>query len=335
MQNHDRFDGINDFVMAVRLGSFSAAAAQLGVTGSSIGKSVSRLEARLGTKLLHRTTRRLTLTQEGTTYFAACTQLLGDLDETESSMTTGQQAPEGRLRIDLPAAFGRRHVLPTLLSLAAQYPRLDLAVTFTDRTVDLVSEGIDLAVRIGKLNNDADLVARRIGTQRMVICAAPSYVALHGAPREREELATRDCIVIWRLATWFLKEPDGTTTHETVHARHAFRDGEAMLNAVLAGAGLCQLPTWLVDEHLQSGALVTVLDQFAGAEMPIHILWPRTRYVKPKMRAAIDALSSMAAAPNSVFHPTTRQSDYIPSGCNDDPLMGIIFRFNRNTLGPC
>lgn len=307
MHDNDRFDGIHDFVAAVRLGSFAAAAAARGVTASGVGKSVSRLESRLGTKLLHRTTRRLSLTQEGTAYYDLCVQMLDDLDEMESSLATGRQSPAGRLRVDLPAAFGRLHVLPTLLDFAAQHPRLNLAVTFTDRTVNLVDEGIDLAVRIGALNNDADLVARRLGTQRLLICAAPSYLARHGAPLRREQLAEHDCIVGWRRQgppTWLLRAADGGAIVQPIRVRHEFRDGQAMLGAVLAGAGLCQLPTWLIDTHLRSGALVPVLDDYAGGEMPIHAVWPVTRYLKPKLRAAIDALSAMAAAPNPVFHPT-------------------------------
>lgn len=308
MHDNDRFDGIYDFVAAVRLGSFAAAAAERGVTASGVGKSVSRLEARLGTKLLHRTTRRLALTEEGAAYYDLCVQMLDDLDHMESSLGSGPQAPAGRLRVDLPAAFGRLHVLPTLLDFAAQNPRLDLAVTFSDRTVNLIEEGIDLSVRIGALNNDADLVARRLGTQRLMICAAPAYLAQHGTPAKREQLEEHDCIIGWRRQgppTWMLRAGDGSVAEiaQPIRVRHALRDGQAMLDAVLAGAGLCQLPTWLIDAHLQSGALVPVLDEYAGGEMPIHAVWPVTRYLKPKLRAAIDVLTAMAAAPNPVFHP--------------------------------
>ncbi|PIF09226.1 LysR family transcriptional regulator [Janthinobacterium sp. 13] len=306
MHNDDRFDGINDFVMTVKLGSFAAAAAAQGVTASGVGKSVSRLEARLGTKLLHRTTRRLTLTPEGRTYYDMCVQMLEDLEATEHGLIVGQQVPTGRLRVDVPAAFGRRHILPTLLALAEQHTGIELAVTFTDRTVNLVEEGIDLAVRIGALNNDADLVARQLGTQRLLICATPSYLARHGTPQVRDDLARHDCIVGWRRqgpAVWLLREADGSSTEQAIRVRHALRDGEAMLAATLAGAGLCQLPTWLIDAHLASGQLVPVLQQHAGGEMPIHAVWPATRYVKPRLRAAIDALVALAAAPNPVFHP--------------------------------
>lgn len=257
MHDNDRFYGIHDFVAAVRLGSFAAAAASRGVTASGVGKSVSRLESRLGTKLLHRTTRRLALTQEGTAYYDMCVQMLDDLEEMESSLATGRQS---------------------------QHPRLNLAVTFTDRTVNLVDERVDLAVRIGALNNDADLVARRLGTQRLLICAAPSYLARHGAPLRREQLAEHDCIVGWRKQgppTWLLRTADGGAIAQPIRVRHEFRDGQAMLGAVLAGAGLCQLPTWLIDTHLRSGAMVPVLDDYAGGEMPIHAVWPVTRDLKP------------------------------------------------------
>lgn len=306
MHDNDRFDGIYDFVAAVRLGSFAAVAAERGVTASGVGKSVSRLEARLGTKLLHRTTRRLTLTQDGSTYYAVCLQVLDDLDESENGMSTGHQSPTGRLRVDLPAYFGRRHVMPTLIALSAKYPRIDLSVTFTERKVNLVDEGVDLAVRIGSLDNDADLVARRLGTQRLVICAAPSYLEKHGVPESKDELTQRDCIVGWRSrqrATWLMRESDGTVLEQPVAGRHEFGDGEAMLAGVLAGCGLCQLPTWLVREQLLSGSLVPVLGQYEGAEMPINLIWPVTRYIKPKMRAAIDVLAALAAPPNPIFHP--------------------------------
>lgn len=306
MLSNDRFDGIYDFVATVRLGSFAAVAAEKGVTASGIGKSVTRLEERLGTKLLHRTTRRLTLTQEGATYYAVCLQILDDLGEAENGMASGQQSPAGRLRVDLPAYFGRRHVLPVLVGLIEQYPRIDLSVTFTERKVDLVDEGIDLAVRIGELENDADLVARRLGTQSLVICTSPAYLAKKGTPLIKDDLLQWDCIVGVRARkrpTWLLREADGAVTEQPVAGRYEFGDGEAMLAAVLAGCGLCQLPTWLVRDHLLDGSLTTVLTQYDGAEMPIHLIWPVTRYIKPKMRVAIDALTAEAGKPGSIFQP--------------------------------
>jgi DNA-binding transcriptional LysR family regulator len=163
----DRFAGIREFILTVENGSFTAAAAQLGITGSAVGKSISRLEARLGVQLLHRTTRRIDLTSEGEAYLLSCRRIMEELDQTESFLATGHREPIGRLRIDLPTTFGRRHIVPALLELATRHDRLDLSFTLRDQAVDMVSEGIDMAVRIGALGDSPDLIARRLGEQHM------------------------------------------------------------------------------------------------------------------------------------------------------------------------
>jgi DNA-binding transcriptional LysR family regulator len=306
MSQENRFDGIVEFTETARTGSFTAAASTLGITASAVGKSVTRLEARLGTKLIHRTTRSLTLTNEGERFLASCVHILEELDGAETSLATGRNIPVGRVRIDLPAAFGRRHVLPVLIDLSTRYPRLDLSVMFSERTVDIIAEGTDLSVRIGELRDDAGLAARRLGTQQLLICASPSYLARQGEPLEPEELMQRDCITGWRGAQptrWLLRTADGRSVAQDIHVRHEFSDGEAMVEAVLAGCGLCQLPTWLISDHLQSGALVPVLKKYAGGEMPIHAVWPQSRYMKPKLRVLIDALASAAQVEDSGFRP--------------------------------
>ncbi|MGR3376528.1 LysR family transcriptional regulator [Salipiger abyssi] len=296
---NDPFSGVREFVETMRCGSFTAAGAQLGLTGSAVGKSVSRLEARLGTKLLHRTTRRLSLTPEGQRYFDGWVAILSDVQGLENSVTIGSGQISGRLNVHLPAAFGRRHVLPVLTRLAAEHPALDLAVNFTERRINLIDEGVDLVVRIGALSDDADLVARRLGRQRLVLCASPAYLAAHGTPGSPAALTEHDCIIGSRREgvppSWLLRHPDGAVRPQTIRARHEFSDGDAILEAALAGAGLAQLPTWLVGGALKRGALVPVLDPFSGAEMPIHAVWPRSRYLKPGQRALIDALVADAA----------------------------------------
>lgn len=301
---HSHFDGINEFVLTAQAGSFTAAALQLGVTSSAVGKAVARLETRLGVKLLHRTTRRLTLTTEGDAYLASCLRVMDDLGETEDGLATGLAEPRGRLRIDLPAAFGRRYIGPTLIALMQQYAQLDLVLSFGDRPVDLIADGIDLAVRIGTLADDAELVARRLGEQRNVICAAPAYLRRRGPVAGPAALLQHDCLISWRRgqrAVWLLKGHGGRTDEQEIHVRHALDDGEMLLASVLAGCGLAQLPTWLVREPIASGALVTVLDEYAGAAMPIHAIWPRTRYLQPKLRIVIDALVALAAARPDIF----------------------------------
>ncbi|WP_033577812.1 LysR family transcriptional regulator [Dickeya chrysanthemi] len=298
------FDGIREFTLAAQLQSFTAAALELGVTSSAVGKSVSRLEQRLGIKLLHRTTRKLVLTHEGEIYLSSCLRIIDELRDIESNMSTGASSPKGRLRVDLPAAFGRRHIAPMLIDFAKPFSQLDLTVTFSERTIDMVGEGVDLAVRIGDLHNDPELVARKLGAQELVICASPDYLSNAPPVTNKDDLLQHDCIIGWRKglrAAWLLNNAKGELEQQQIRVRHELGDGEMMLQATLNGCGLSQLPTWLIAEHLQSGALVTVLDNYAGAKMPIHVIWPRTRYIQPKVRMTVDALLQMAQSQPDVF----------------------------------
>ncbi|MEC5407111.1 LysR family transcriptional regulator [Paraburkholderia sp. MPAMCS5] len=303
----DRFDGLNEFVLSAQEGSFTAAGARLGLTSSAVGKAVTRLEGRIGAKLVHRTTRRLTLTNEGEAYLASCLRVLEDLDETESFLATGHQEPVGRVRIELPATFGRRHVLPSLLELSRRYPRLDISANFSERLVDLIAEGVDVAVRIGQLKDDADIAARRLGEQRLVICATPQYFKEHGKPKDKADLIlNHDCIAGLqrsRRPAWLLRNNAGEFELTPVRARHEWGDGEAMLNAAVAGCGVAQLPTWLVGAHLRNGDLIEILKEWSGGEMPVHVIWPRTKYVQPRVRVVIDELIRLSNDVSSGFKP--------------------------------
>ncbi|QEI08522.1 LysR family transcriptional regulator [Pigmentiphaga aceris] len=302
----DRFAGVEAFVATAKAGGFTAAAQTLGMTPSGVTKSVTRLEERIGLKLLHRTTRRLTLTPEGASYLAACTRAIEELEAAETGLAPDNWVPQGRIHIGLPGAFGRRHILQGLLEMAARFDKLDLTVSFTERTVDLVQEGYDLSVRIGELADDGNLVAKRLGTQRLVICAAPSYLARHGTVRTPDELRQRDCIIGSRRQqkqTWLLRTSEGALMQQEIHVRHEFSDGEAMLAAGLAGCGIMQMPTWLVGDDLNHGTLVPLLEDYAGGEMPIHVVWPKSHYLQPKVRAVIDMLQKLASGPDSGFVP--------------------------------
>jgi DNA-binding transcriptional LysR family regulator len=254
MRTTDNLGGITAFVTTAQLGSFTAAAERLGLTKSAVGKSVGRLELRLG----------LTLFQ----------------------------------RVDLPSAFGRQRVLPILLAIARQYPALLLTVTFSERFVDLIEEGIDLVVRIGELADSSGLVARRLTTQKLVICAAPGYLLEHGKPQKPEEILLHRCVVGFRRhqpLSWLFKAANGQALRLTPPATYEFADGDAMLAATLAGCGLSQLPRWLVGEYLQRGELEEVLCEYAGGEMPISAVWPKSRQPLPKVRYAVDELLRAAA----------------------------------------
>ncbi len=300
-----QFSGVIEYVETLRTGSFTAAGERLGLTGSAVGKSVTRLEKKLGTKLLHRTTRSLTPTPEGQRYFEGWIAILDEIDSLEQGVVAGSVQVSGSLNVHLPAAFGRRHVMPILLGLMKKYPNLDLSVAFSEKRINLVDEGVDLVVRIGTLADDADLVARRLGSQRLVVCASPEYLKKQGAPKRVAELTEHACIVGGQKSTqptWLFRRTDGESFSQVVNGRYCFSDGDAMLSAVLDGMGVSQLPTWLINDHLATGALVTVLDEYAGAEMPIHAVWPRSRYLKPRQRVVIDALVAEAEKMGSIYH---------------------------------
>lgn len=300
----DRFAGIREFVLTVEKGSLTAAANQLGVTGSAVGKSISRLEARLGVQLLHRTTRRIDLTNEGEAYLLSCRRIMEELDQTESFLTTGHREPIGRLRIDLPTTFGRRHIVPALLDLASRHDRLDLSFLLRDQAADMVGEGIDLAVRIGTLGDYPDLIARRLGDQHMVICASPAYLDRKGTPHIHADLFQHDCLVGWRRGAkpaWLLKRASGTIEPHEVPIRHELPDGDAMLSACLNGAGLAQFPTWLAGDALRTGALVQVLQDISGGSMPIHVIWQKTWHLQPKVRVTVDMLVNLAENRADIF----------------------------------
>ncbi|MFC0338909.1 DNA-binding transcriptional regulator, LysR family [Kushneria avicenniae] len=306
MNAGDRFSGIEAFVASAGAGSFTAAARTLGMTPSGVAKSVSRLEARIGLKLLHRTTRQISLTPEGKAYLGACRQAIGELDEMEAALASDVADPLGRVRITMPAAFGRRHVLPSLFELARCHPGLDLCVSLTERTLDLVAEGLDLAVRIGELDDDGDLVARRLGTERLVTCAAPAYLGQSAAIASPEDLRYHDCIVgPPRAATssWVFHTPEREVTRQALRVRHQFNDGESMLAAALAGCGVIQMPTWLVGEYLHDGRLIPVLEDVDGCELPIHAVWPKSAFLPPRVRVVIDLLERLASRGDSGFAP--------------------------------
>lgn len=297
MRKTDHMGGITAFVTTAQQGSFTAAAERLGLTKSAVAKSVGRLEERLGLKLFQRSTRRLSLTPDGERYLASCQSALDILVEAEAELSSHVARPAGRLRVDLPAAFGRRRILPLLLEIVQHYPELTLTVSFSERFVDLIEEGIDLVIRIGELADSSGLVARRLATQKLVICASPDYLLRNGGPETPAELSQHQCVVGVRrnqAVSWLLKEADGQTKRYAPPPTHEFSDGDAMLSAVLAGCGLSQLPVWLVREHLQSGSLKEVLAGHSGGEMPISALWPKSRHVLPKIRRVVDAMVEAA-----------------------------------------
>ncbi|MBP8276999.1 MAG: LysR family transcriptional regulator [Propionivibrio sp.] len=289
----DRLSGIDAFVEAVDAGSFALAADRMRLTRSAVGKSIARLEQRLGVRLFQRTTRSLSLTEDGQAYYERCVRALAELDAGLSVLDSGKGEPVGTLRVSAPVLFGRHCAAPVLLALARRHPRLKVEMSFTDQVVDLVEEGYDLAVRVGRLPDSGTLAARRLATQRMVICAAPSYLAEHGKPADEDALSRHVGIVYGRsgrVVPWHVRDPAGHELKPRIDARLVFDDLQAIADAAIAGAGLAWLPCWLVAKHVRTGELELVLDCDHRSTTEIHAVWPHSRYLPIKTRMAIDAL---------------------------------------------
>lgn len=292
MVSVESLSGIATFVVVARSASFTEAGELLGVSKSAVGKAIARLEERLGVKLFHRTTRRLSLTTDGEAYLSVCAAALNDIGEAENNLGTRLAEPAGRLRVDMPAAFGRRVVLPVLLDIAKRYPALQLTLTFTDRVIDLVEEGVDLAIRFGPLDDSGDLVARKLTSHRWVICAAPTYLESFGVPHSLSEVAAHRCIVGHRRGqplSWHVSDR-GIATRFMPPSTYQLDDADAMVDAVLSGFGLCQMPLALFRRHIESGRLLTVLDDCTPHEIDVHAVWPRAVHLRPKVRYVVDSL---------------------------------------------
>lgn len=293
MFSPSRFEGIAAFVETAEAGSFTAAAQRLGLTRSAVGKSIARLEARLGTRLFHRTTRSLSLTDEGVRFRESCLRALAELDGAEASLAERSGEPAGRLRIEIPVLFGRQWILPLLLDLSARHPRLELDIGFSNRVADLTAEGIDLGVRIGELDDASGLVARRLGTQTTQLCAAPAYLERAGRPWTIDDLASHACIFERRRggqSGWRLTDREGATRVVAVSSRLSLDRSDAVADAVVAGHGIGCLPGWLVGQALRAGTLETVLPDISSDALPIHALWPAQRPLPLKLRVVVDAL---------------------------------------------
>lgn len=292
----ESLSGISAFVAVVQAGSFTLAAERLGVTKSAVGKSINRLEERLGVKLLRRTTRRLQLTFDGEAYFQACASALDKIAEAEAQITPYDQVLRGRVHIDMPMAFGKRVLLPLLLELAAPHPELALTMSFNDATVDLMRDEADLAIRFGQLPDSSHLVARKLASQERLICGSPGYLQAHGVPMSLSDLNGHRCIVGTTHGPpqqWTVQK-GGHVMRITPPATHQLSDGESIVETALAGFGLCQMPVSLLRSHIEQGRLVPVLQAHSGVLVDVHMLWVRQATLAPRIRYVIDQLMAYA-----------------------------------------
>ena len=296
----DKFQEMRAFTAVVDAGSFVRAAEALKLSKTAVSRLVADLEARLGTRLLHRTTRRLSVTPEGEVFHERCRQLLDGVAEAEAELSTHAGEAVGQLRLNVPVSFGLLHLAPLWPAFMALHPKVVLDVTLSDRMVDLVDEGYDLAVRISRLQASS-VVSRQLTTTRMVLCASPEYLRRHGTPQHPSELAQHAVIAYSLLSTgdqWMFEPPPGedgaSTPLETISVKVTPRmrtnSGDTCCAAAVQHQGIVLQPTFLVSQHLASGALVEVLPQYRSLELGVYAVYPSRKHLTPKVRALIDFL---------------------------------------------
>ncbi len=281
------------FARAVEEGSFSAAARDLDLTPSAVSKQIRRLEDRLGVRLFNRTTRRISLTEAGQAYYERCARIIQEIEEAEEAVTSLNENPRGTLRVAATVAFGRVEVLPRINEFLERYPEINVEFELTDRHVDLVDEGIDVAIQWREQMDDPSLIARKLCVNRRIICAAPSYLERHGTPRSPEELLEHNCLTLSELELfndWEFEDEVGG--RRVLHVSGNFRanTADAVYEAVLSGAGLARLSTWLVVPDIRAGRLVPVLPEYPHENSAFYVLYPHRRHLSRKVRTFVDFL---------------------------------------------
>lgn len=286
------------FAETAKLGNFAAASRELGVDPSTLAKAVARLEEGLGVKLFHRTTRQVRLTPDGERLYQRCQRVLDEVEELQADAAGTSGIVSGLLKIDAPIVWGMRKLVPMLGRLTREHPGLQLDLRLNDGHADLVRDGIDLAVRVGRLQ-DSTLVGRRIDWQEMVLCASPRYVAERGAPRRLEDLQ-RHVAVVFRMPStgrnrpWQFARRGGETVEINPMSRVRINDGQGIVVALCEGMGLCQLPEYMVADELANGRLVELLPSLRPPALPISLVYPSARLVPARVRVALELLGAMA-----------------------------------------
>ncbi len=289
----DTIGGMRIFSRVVEAGSFSAAGRQLGAAPSSVSRQINELENDLGARLFHRTTRKLSLTEAGQLYYERASRILIDVDEAKLALSEIGGAPSGILRVTVAASLARLHIMPALADFQSTFPAVKVAVSVTDRMVDLVQEGFDLAIRVGR-PRDSSLVARKIGSGRRIVCASPAYLKKAGTPQVPADLANHNCLTFRTNPgsnVWSFRLGKGTLNVRVSGSLFA-DDGESLVAAAMAGLGLILLPAWLVGVELGEGRLLEVLPEFQiiPKDTPLYALYPHQRHLPPKVRVFIDLL---------------------------------------------
>ena len=293
----DLFSAIEAFVRVAETQSFSQGALRLGKSKSLISRQIAALEAELGVRLFQRTTRSITLTEAGRGFFERATRILADVEDATLSVSRLQTAPRGCLRINAPMSFGFLHLAPALPDFLRRYPEITVDMAMNDRVVDLVDEGFDVAVRIGRLT-ESSLIARRLAPIKIVVCASPAYLDKHGTPQTPDDLLRHHCLLNVTQSQsdeWRFIRPGGQDWSVMVNGPLKVNNGDALKAAALKGLGLTMLPSFITGADLHTGNLVAVLDRFVPQDVGLYAVYPHSRLLSPKVRAFIDFLAERFA----------------------------------------
>ncbi len=284
----NRWDGIDTFATVVEIGSFSGAANSLGVSKAHVSRQISKLEERLGTRLLNRTTRQIALTRSGEGFYQRCRSLLDGLEDAEQAVMDLQASPSGLIRVTAAGMFGEKYITEASVAFMKKYPQVTMELDFSSRVIDLIHEGYDLAIRAGVLR-DSSLVARLVTNRRLVVAASPAYLAAQGEPTTFGDLKHHNCLV-GSLPTWRYRDSSGQHLDIRVDGNWHSNNGHALVNAALGGLGIVQLPEFYLDGYLRSGEMIEVLREYAPTDNGIWAVFPGNRHLSTKVRLYIEFL---------------------------------------------
>ncbi|WP_275691766.1 LysR family transcriptional regulator [Psychrobacter glaciei] len=296
-----RWDGISEFVCVAEYESFTRAAKELGLSTAQVSRQISALEKRLNIKLLYRTTRKVSLTEEGRVFYQHCRGVLDGLDAAEQAVSHLQSKPQGRIKLTAPVTYGEQQLLPLVNDFMVRYSDIEVTAFLSNQKMDLIDGGYDLAIRIGKLS-DSTMMAKKLSRRTNFVCAAPAYLGKHGTPHSLSELSQHNCLLGTRDYWHFIEDgkiDSGKNTDKEKNLRVSgsvqYNSGHSLVDAALKGLGIVQLPDYYVQQYLASGELVSLLDDYREPEESIWAIYPHNRHLSPKIRLLVDYLSEHLA----------------------------------------
>ncbi|WP_339721712.1 LysR substrate-binding domain-containing protein [uncultured Paraglaciecola sp.] len=283
-----QWEGISEFVYVAENESFTQASKKMAISTAQVSRQISALEKRLNIKLFYRTTRKVTLTEEGRVFYQHCRGVLDGLDAAERAITNLQSKPQGKIKLTAPVTYGEQQILPLVNNFMRQYSDIEVSAFLTNQNMDLVEGGYDLAIRIGKLT-DSSMMAKKLGKRTNYVCASSTYLDKHGIPHSLSELSKHTCL-LGTLDYWHFREAD-KEKNIRVTGKLRYNSGFGLVDAALKGLGIVQLPDYYVQDHLQSGALITLLDNYREPDEGIWAIYPQNRHLSPKIRLLVDYLA--------------------------------------------